>query len=208
MSIKNRRTRESARLRQNILTAALQIFAEQGYRKVSMRKIAGRIDYSPTTIYRFFRNKEALLQAIAAGTYAELATQFAGVKAEGGDDPLATLRSLVSEYIVFCVERPDMFRLFSDICSFEMEEGVMYERLGDDRYKVFQSWFASIRQSMACGRLRIADETRVFLYLWDAVNGYIGHRVSHPKVARKPLAIDVTEFLELVFGGIEKKKND
>jgi hypothetical protein len=61
---------------------------------------------------------------------------------------------------------------------------------------------------MACGRLRIADETRVFLYLWDSVHGYIGHRISHPRVARKPLANDVPEFLELVFGGIETKRND
>lgn len=208
MSIQVRKERESARLRQKILDAALQVFAEQGYRKVSMRKIAGRIDYSPTTIYRFFRNKEALLQAIAAGTYEELATQLAGVKAESGGGPLATLRTLVSGYIVFCVERPDMFRLFSDLGTFEMEEGVMYEHLGDNRYAVYQSWFASIRQSMACGRLRIADETRVFLYLWDAVNGYIDHRISYPRVARKPLANDVPEFLELVFGGIETKRDD
>jgi len=66
MSTQDRRSRESARLRQDILDAAVRVLAEQGYGKVSMRKIAALIEYSPTTIYRFFRNKEELLSIIAA----------------------------------------------------------------------------------------------------------------------------------------------
>ncbi len=111
MSIQDRKLRENALLRQKILTAALRVFAEQGYGKVSMRKIAALIDYSPTTIYRFFRNKEELLLTIAAETYGDLSATFEKIKAEGGDDPLGMLTSLLKEYIFFCVERPDMFRL-------------------------------------------------------------------------------------------------
>jgi AcrR family transcriptional regulator len=44
MSIQERKSRENAQLRQRILTAALRVFAEQGYGKVSMRKIAALID--------------------------------------------------------------------------------------------------------------------------------------------------------------------
>ena len=192
MSIKDRKERETAQLRQKILNAALRMFAEQGYGKVSMRKIAALIDYSPTTIYRFFQNKEELLQTIAAETYGDLSARFEKVKAEGSDDPLGTLKALVREYMIFCVERPDMFRLFSDIASFEMEDGIMYERLGGTRYMVYQSWFGCIRQSIRSGCLEMKDEVRVFLYLWDAVNGYIDHRIRYPRVPRKPLAEDVS----------------
>lgn len=206
MSIKDRKERETARMREKILAAALRVFAEQGYDKVSMRKIAALIDYSPTTIYRFFKNKEELLQTIAAGTFGGLTAKFAMVKAKGGDDPLRTLKALVKEYTIFCVHHPDMFRMFSDIASFEMEDGVMYERLGATRYKVYQSWFGCIRQSIQAGSLALNDEVRIFLFLWDAVNGYIQHRVRHPRVPRKKLAPDVGEYLDLIFAGIEIKK--
>ncbi|OGD27493.1 MAG: hypothetical protein A2028_01375 [Candidatus Aminicenantes bacterium RBG_19FT_COMBO_59_29] len=203
MSVQVRKERERAQLRQKILDAALRVFAEQGYRKVSMRKIAALIDYSPTTIYRFFRNKTELLQTIAAETYGNLSARFEKIKAEGDDNPLATLKSLIKGYIIFCVEKPDMFRLFSDFGSFEMENGIMYERLGGTRYQVYQSWFSLIKQSIESGCLELKDNTRIFLYLWDSVNGYISHRIEHPGIPRKPLAEDVNLYLHAVFSGIE-----
>jgi AcrR family transcriptional regulator len=207
VSIEKRKEREGLRLRERILAAALRVFAEQGYEKVSMRRIAARIDYSPTTIYRFFRNKEDLLGAMAAGTMRGLAARFAAVQAEGGGDPLLALRSLVREYALFCLENPEMFRLFSVIADFEMEGGVMYERLGGNRYPVYTSWLTCIRQCAAAGRLAAGDEIRVLLFLWDAVNGYIIHRIRHPRVPRKPAAEDIEDCLDLIFGGIESRPN-
>jgi AcrR family transcriptional regulator len=202
MTIEERKSREQARLRQKILGGALRVFAAEGYGKVSMRKIAAEIDYSPTTIYRFFENKEELLQTIAAETYRDLAGRFEKAKADGHGDPLGALDLLVREYIAFCVEQPDMYRLYSEVSSFEMEDGILYERLGAARYVVYQSWFGCIRQLIEAGRLHVRDEVRVFLYLWDAVSGYVDHRIRHPHVPRRPLADDSAAYLELVFRGI------
>jgi AcrR family transcriptional regulator len=206
MSIKDRKSREKAQLKQKILSAALQVFAEQGYARVSMRKIAALIDYSPTTIYRFFQNKEDLLRAIAAETYRDLAARVEKAIADGGDLPLDLLKSLVKEYIIFCVERPEMFKMFSDLASFEMEDGIMYERVGEIRFKVYQSWFHEIRRAIESGDLELKDERRVFLYLWDAVHGYLDHRIRQTGVPRKPLTYESAEYLSLVFRGIEADK--
>ncbi|MCJ7630296.1 MAG: TetR/AcrR family transcriptional regulator [Longimicrobiales bacterium] len=206
MSIEDRKSKERDRLKAKILDAALHVFSEQGYARVSMRRIAARIDYSPTTIYRFFRNKEDLLTAIAGETYGDLAARFERVKAEYGDRPLEMLKLLVKEYIIFCVERPEMFKMFSDLVSFEMEGGIMYERLGDLRFEVFQSWFHGIRQAIASGALELKDERRVFLYLWDASQGYVDHRIRHARVPREPLTSDSANYLNLIFAGIEANR--
>jgi len=205
MSIETRKKMASDQLRRRILAGALRVFAEQGYDKVSMRKIAALIDYSPTTIYRFFKNKEELLQTIAAGTYEGLAARFSLARAGGGDDSLAVLKALVREYVIYCAEHPDMFRLFTDIASFELEEGVIYERLGEGRHQVFQSWFQLIRRVLADGRCVALDEMRLFRYLWSAADGFIGQRIRHPDIQPKPLAEDVAEYLELLFSGIESR---
>jgi AcrR family transcriptional regulator len=208
MSIQDRKSKETEELKQKILNAALRIFAEEGYDKVSMRKIAGRIDYSATTIYRFFRNKEELLGAIAADTFRDLAARFEKVKAEGGEHPLDVLKALIAEYVLFCLERPDMYRLFSDIAVFEMENGVLYEHLGGSRHRVYQSWFGCIRQAIEAGDFFLKDEMRIFLYLWDAVDGFIDNRIRHAGIPRKPPADDAAEYLGLVFRGLESNPSD
>lgn len=203
MGTSGTKSRRDARLRRSILAAALQVLAEQGYARVSMRKIAALIDYSPTTIYRFFRNKEDLLQTIAAETYGDLSERFRAVRERAGSDPLDVLRALVREYVVFCVERPDMYRLYSELASFELEDGAMYERLGGRRFRVYESWNRYIHEAVAAGRSSVSDETRLLLYLWDSVKGYIEHRISQPGVPRGPLQRDAADFIALVFAGVE-----
>lgn len=206
MSIEERKRREAARLREKIVQASLRLFVEQGYEKLSMRKIASMIDYSPGTIYRFFNNKEELLQTIAANTFGEIAARFKSVKIENNDNSLEVLKALIREYIFYCVEHPDMFLLFYDIASFEIAEGVMYENLGDKRYMAYQSWFESIQKSIESGVFLLKDKMRIFLYLWDSVNGYINHRIKYPTLPRKSLRKDVPAFLDLLLGGIVTKR--
>ena len=56
MGIKERRAREKEQLRRQILSAARELFVNEGYENVSMRKIANKIEYSPTTIYLYFKD--------------------------------------------------------------------------------------------------------------------------------------------------------
>lgn len=202
MSTRDRRAREAADLRQRILDAALRVFTEEGYEQVSMRKIAARIDYSATTIYRFFQNKDDLLWAIAAGTYQELAGRFARHNvAERA--PEHRLKALVLEYMEFCIEHADMYRLLSERASFELEDGVLYERLGNHRQGVFQSWRDAIQEGMALGRIEAASELEAFMFLWDAADGYIFHRIRHPELPRRPGGEDAQAFLGRLLRSLE-----
>jgi AcrR family transcriptional regulator len=62
-----RREREKLRQRQEMLTAALELFSERGYHNVSMHEIAQRAEFAIGTLYKFFRNKEDLYQALVLG---------------------------------------------------------------------------------------------------------------------------------------------
>jgi len=55
---KSRETREA------ILDAALEVFAEAGYRSGSLREIASRVGMSEAGVLHHFRNKVALLEAV------------------------------------------------------------------------------------------------------------------------------------------------
>ncbi len=60
-----RRAREKENLRRAILDAARELFVAEGYDAVTMRKIADRIEYSPTTIYLHFKDKDEILLCLS-----------------------------------------------------------------------------------------------------------------------------------------------
>ena len=59
MSIQTRRAHQKALLRQEIIDAARDILVREGYEQLSMRKVAERIEYSPTAIYLHFDDKHS-----------------------------------------------------------------------------------------------------------------------------------------------------
>lgn len=72
MGIKERREREKLQLKNAIIDAALSLAAESGWQAVTMRKIAGLIEYSPPTIYEHFNNKDDLLFGIMKKGFIDL----------------------------------------------------------------------------------------------------------------------------------------
>src|SRR4026208_1121175 len=72
MGITERREREREKVRRKILDAARELFENEGYDKVTMRRIAEAIEYSPTTIYLHFEDKDDLVRALCNEDFARL----------------------------------------------------------------------------------------------------------------------------------------
>ena len=64
MGSKERRDRERQATQQAILQAALEIASEESWQAMTIRRIAERIEYSPSAIYKYFDDKEAILFAL------------------------------------------------------------------------------------------------------------------------------------------------
>jgi AcrR family transcriptional regulator len=63
-----RRERERQRHRREILEAALACFAERGFEQTTMTEVADRAEFAVGTLYKFFRNKQDLYQALVTET--------------------------------------------------------------------------------------------------------------------------------------------
>ena len=92
-------------VRREIMDAASELFATEGYTSTSMRKIANKIGYSPTTIYLYFRDKDDLLRQICDATFAELTRNVNAINQLSGE-PLDKLRLGLKEYILFGLRHP------------------------------------------------------------------------------------------------------
>src|SRR3954454_21915364 len=82
---RQRRDQEKQDVRQAILDAAAELFREHGYEHFSLRQVAERIGYSPTTIYLYFDDKDDLLFTVADLGFTRFGEQLAEAAANTGD---------------------------------------------------------------------------------------------------------------------------
>src|SRR5215831_4064594 len=108
MGTRERRTRERHETREMILSAAREMFAEEGYEAVTMRAIADRIEYTPTAIYHHFENKQALLTELCQRDFEGLARHFKGVAVVS--DPVERILAVGDAYLRFAEEHPSQYR--------------------------------------------------------------------------------------------------
>jgi AcrR family transcriptional regulator len=64
MGIAERRESDKQRMRGRILEAAMKLFLKEGFERVTIRAIAKAIEYSPATIYLYFKDKNEILYAL------------------------------------------------------------------------------------------------------------------------------------------------
>src|SRR5437016_13365034 len=107
---RHRQAQEKQALRQAILTAAGELFLEQGYERFSLRKVAERIGYSPTTIYLYFHNKDDLLFTVVDEGFVRFGQQLAAA-AESQEDDWERLISLGRAYVAFGLQNPMYYQL-------------------------------------------------------------------------------------------------
>src|SRR5271166_6523815 len=109
MGVKERRARQKSNLRQKILAAAGELFVKEGYENVSMRRIAEKIEYSPTTIYLYFKDKAELLEQLCFDTFSRLIVHMTAILQQPGD-PVERLKRGLLAYIQFGLENPHHYR--------------------------------------------------------------------------------------------------
>jgi len=108
MTIEKRREKEIEEMRELILSAASDIMASEGFDKLSIRKIANKIEYSPSIIYHYFDDKEEILNILMQRGYKEIESAVSSVKIEG-DSPKEILIQMTKNYIKAALKMPDEF---------------------------------------------------------------------------------------------------
>ena len=185
MGTVERRTREKAQLRQEILDAARDIFVAEGYDAVTMRRVAKAIEYSPTAIYLYFKDKAELVQALCDETFAKLVKRLQDL-AKKHSDPLEYLDAGLRCYIDFGLKNPNHYYV-----TFIGSAGhVDYKYEGSSGQRAFEFLRSSVEACVATGRFRSVDVDTTAQALWMAAHGLVALLTTNkpfPFVARQRL---------------------
>jgi AcrR family transcriptional regulator len=100
-----RRSDTRARIQQ----VALELFAEQGYDKTSLREIAERLDVTKAALYYHFKSKEDIVRSLAEDYFGQIDAVIAWAKTQ--PRTAATRAEVLNRYVKIVAEGSGVFRM-------------------------------------------------------------------------------------------------
>jgi AcrR family transcriptional regulator len=178
LGTKERREREREEIRTKILEAARDLFVAHGYEAVTMRRIAARIDYSPTAIYLHFKDKQAVLRELCDRDFGALAHRFAKIARLA--DPIERLAAIGRAYAEFGLAHPNHYRLMFMTPHPPLDKTESAIERGNPEEDAYAFLEATVIEALAAGRLRpeLVDAPLVTQTIWAAVHGLVALQIA------------------------------
>ncbi|PWV56040.1 TetR/AcrR family transcriptional regulator [Chitinophaga sp. S165] len=198
MGITDRKEREKQEMRKLIISAAMEMFITEGFDKTSIRNIADKIEYSPATIYLYYKDKDELLYEVQGQAFMEIYNAF--VRDVTATDPMDRLQQLLHSYVNFGFEHPDLYDLMFILRS-PMNATENDWPNCDEAYH-----FLTKTLEECIDQLRFTDVNLAALSIWGLGHGlislYIRERIKVTKIPddqiRTAIKATVDEQLRLI----------
>jgi len=197
MGVKEKRQRYKEEFRRDILNAARDLFIDVGYEKFSMRRLAKKIDYSPTTIYHYFKNKDDLLFAICEEVAEQFLSRLRYIRSVQ-NKPYEALRQSMLYLIEFAFDNPNQYKVFfltRPHVYGTQEEFMKTESMARNSYFEFRE---IVQACIKAGKLRRIDIDVLTQVLATAPHGLVVMSLysnSFPWADRKVLAVTLIDGL-------------
>ena len=172
MGISERKEKQKQEIKKMILDASLKLFMEQGFENVSIRKIADLIEYSPTTVYLYFKDKNEILFNLHEMGFQKMAEYNADLWTI--KNPIVRLAKMGEYYIQFGLENPALYELMF-ILKAPMEALLVLDekcewKSGDQALGKLKD---TIRECMDKGLIEKGDVDAVAMSIWSMVHGMV-----------------------------------
>ncbi len=169
MGIQDRKERERESMRTLILDAAMALYQEKGLEHVSIRSIAERIEFSPATIYLYFRDKEDIFYGLYNLAFGKFIAAFqARIYPE---DPWEALYTGCRFYIDWALKNPKLYDLMFIL---EMPMNVIIEQdCRDIGKEAFALLVSAVQKAVEHGALKIKDVQVASFMIWNMLHGIV-----------------------------------
>jgi AcrR family transcriptional regulator len=169
-------------LRHALRDAALALIERAGGGALTLRGAAKLAGVSQAAPYRHFRNKEALLAAVAEEGFHAMAEAMRRRAAPHWDDPAGRLRALGRAYVEFATRHPAHFRVMFGRVPVDRAAHPGLQAAATAAYGLL---IGAIRECQAAGVARAGDPDELALPAWSAVHGLAALAVDGQLKERK-----------------------
>jgi len=214
LSTSERREREKAQRRQEILDAAREEFFARGFHQPTVEDVAARAEVSKGTIYLYFVSKEEILaHLLLEGLGLLLQEMEAAQKDQMPDVPEEAVRNLANAYFRFSESHPHYFRLIMAFDRGRFEEAVpreLYQQVVDESLHGLHLLADTIASGHERGVFAVSDCWQAAGAVWAAINGALV-LMAHPlrrRILRSNREGLFQATLDLVLDGLRTRHKD
>ena len=170
MGIAERKEREKLEIKELILLKAKEIMVNEGQEKLSIRKIAAAVEYSPATIYLYFQDKDEIIYEMMQFGFGMMAKYFDADLQE--QNAAVRIRKVGEGYIRFGMENPDWYDLmFNSDKPMKHIEKCMED--WDEGMAMFNFLTITCREAIQQLGLKDLEDRILALQLWSCVHGLV-----------------------------------
>jgi AcrR family transcriptional regulator len=191
-------------LRRALLDAALAILAVAGPHGLTLREVAQKVGVTPPAMYHHFKDKEALLAAVAEEGFVELFDTMTKARDEATSKGASRLRAMSRGYVRFAVAHPAHFRVMFD----KLIDYHAYPSLHAAADRAFAALLEAIAEGQKSGVVRRGDPTELALLAWSTVHGlailWIGSAIQGPSGERCSIEQLTDAATEMLVRGLGK----
>ena len=175
MGIAERKEKQKLEIKKMILNASIRLFIEEGFDNVTIRKIADIIQYSPTTIYLYFKDKNEILynlHEIGFQKMGEMNRVLADIK-----NPITRLYKMGENYIEFGLSSPEYY----DIMFISRAPMQVLESMENCDWKygeaALHTLMATVEECMDKGYIQKGNVQAVSMAIWGMVHGLVSLQI-------------------------------
>lgn len=192
-----RKQQETDALREKVLDNAEEIFVREGIGQVTMRRVAARIEYAPTVLYRLFTNKADLIDHLIARGYDGVRNYYRTILDRQYTSPAKQLKAILAAYVDYALTHPNHYRMWFDTGSIRLENQKLRMTHGRLQFIVYQVWLDNIEACRSAGLFTGRDTLEIFQILWSRVHGLISLRLQHPDMSWMPVEQQLESLYDL-----------
>jgi AcrR family transcriptional regulator len=202
-AISERIEKEKLELKTLITNTSAELFLESGYDKFSLRKVAERIGYSPTTIYLYFKDKDDLLFSVLLDGF-KIFHQMMSDGANSTDNILDKINETGKAYINFGLTHPVYYRvMFMERCDLLLKD--MEDKYQDTPISnSFGLLESLIKEGINKGILKSdLEANQLATLLWSLVHGIVSLHIMMPDFYTKEIVdINMNKSLKMLTDSI------
>lgn len=202
MSIKERKEKEKEQMTNLILDAASTIISNEGIEQLSIRKIAKIIDYSPTIIYHYFKDKDDIIYQFVGKKYLEIIKNVVDQNSNC-IDLIDKLKGMLYTYIKGALENPEIYKvvMLSSNKDVIKHTSVLF-REDSSRTKLMNIFYELIEQIINKNDLGSISIDSILQIVWTSTFGLIIRLIIENEVSKEEKEKVIKTHIEMIINRV------
>ena len=157
-------------LRNALIREAKKLVERKGIEAFALREVARIVGVSANAAYNHFKDKDALLRAVASSGFAELAARREDARSKAAPDAWSQLNAGAKVYVQFAEARPKLFDLMFSSLGVRSKPGKTHETEPSGR-KAYQQLSEALDKLVLSGKLASQRRVGAESTLWSLIHG-------------------------------------